>query len=128
MPYDGGELKPLVIGEKSKGRGIKADCPIGCHMQFIGGVEGCFSFGDRGKDFDRLLKRHHGEGTFAGEYFTGTLVSITSNSAYFEDTVKALKDRDFQLLASQKGAHGNYKMLLYGRGFTLPKPEKKEKE
>lgn len=112
-------IRPLITTQE----------PMGCHLQAIGGVDGCFSFKSGADQFDRLLERNHGQGDgFRGEYFTGTIVSISDDSPQFAATVKELKSRGFKLLGTQSGAHGSYKMCLYGKGFTLPaKKTKKEK-
>lgn len=114
MPV-GSAIKPL----------ISADCHTGCHLQAIESVGGCFSWPEGVKEFDRLLKRNHGEGTFEELHFTGTIVSFQrENTNWYKQTVEELKKRDFVLLGTQKGAHGSYKMELWGQGFTLPKREK----
>lgn len=99
----------------------------GCHLQAISGVDGAFSMPSSAKTFDELCKQGHGKGDgYRGQYITGTIVSVTvghpcSNA---EETLAGLKKRGFKLLGIQDGAHGSYKMHLYGLGFTLPKEKK----
>lgn len=114
MPYEK-EVKPLIT----------ANAPLGCHLNSINSVGGCFKWGGGAKQFDALLKRDHGEGAFCGEYFTATIVSIDISD---KDTVAELTKRGFELLGTQKGAHGAYKMGLYGKGFDLPKAKKRVKK
>lgn len=99
--------------------------PMGCHLQAINGVQGVFAWPAGAAEFDRLLTHGHGKGPFKGLHFTGTIVSIQTNSGdLYEKTVEELKKRGFQLLGTQPGAHGAYKMELWGEGFTLPEKEK----
>ena len=96
---------------------VMANTPLGCHLQAINSVAGIFDYG-RIADFDILLKRGHGVGIYNGVYFTGTICSVASNSS--AKTFDELEKRGFVILGTQPGAHGNYKMVLYGLGFTLP--------
>ena len=112
-------VNPLRNWGKDKAA-LEVSEPIGCHLQAIAGVGGCFGYG-AGAAFDALLKQHHGAGkpsTFHGEYFTATIVSIRIPD---ETTVKELENRGFKLLGIQDGAHGNYEMALYGKGFKEKK-------
>lgn len=108
----------MEINEKAENSKLTVTEPIGCHLQTIGGVAGSFNIPSCSGHFDALLKRDHGQGNgFRGAYFNATIVSI-----YLPDAVteKALRERGFELLGTQKGAHGDYLMGLFGQGFTLP--------
>jgi hypothetical protein len=128
MPYQGLDINPLENDPESK-EPIKLDvnCPVGCHLQTINGVGGALNMPSALAMFDKLLKRGHGEGvTYAGMHFTGTLVSFSDN-CNCKQTIEILEERGFKYMGSQPGAHGSYRMLLYGLGFTLPGEEKDKK-
>jgi hypothetical protein len=116
----GKAVRPLQVHE-----------PVGCHLQAISNVGGCFNWGGGGEEFDRLMQRNHGVGhdnkdadpedyQYLGRHFTATIVSIRYGQ---EGTQKELKKRGFVLLGIQPGAHGGYKMELWGHGFTIPAKE-----
>src|SRR5271157_1751085 len=109
MPTQDSEgVKPLITTHE----------PCGCHLQVIKQVGGCFGWPSGADSFDKLLVQNHGQGDgYKGQYFTGTIVSFRDEDA---KTVTELKKRGFIHLGTQDGAHGSYKMLLYGKGFTLP--------
>lgn len=112
MPYDE-KIEPLITTHE----------PFGCHCQAISSVGGCFNFPAGAKAFDDLLKRNHGRGDgYKGQYFTGTLVSIYEDKKTEAELIK----RGFKLLGIQAGAHGTYRMMLYGLGFKLPNEKKEE--
>lgn len=103
---------------------LKCSNPIGCHLDAIDGVGNCF-FSQEGIDeFNALMKKEHGLGfDFKGKYTTGTIVSVGDNLSAFTYIVRQLTKRGFKLLGTQPGAHpenGEYKMYLFGRGFTRP--------
>jgi hypothetical protein len=125
MPYQGGDVPPLNIVPKAE-PAITTNEPFGCHLQSINGVGGSLTTPAMKAAFDALLKQNHGQGNgYKGQYFTGTIVSFATNCPSFKATVEALKERGFKHLGTQKGAHGTYKMVLYGLGFELPSEEKK---
>ncbi len=106
---------------------------LGCHLQLIGSVGGCFEWPTGAAAFDALLVRGHGRGTYSGTHFTGTLVSISDfgepeTCRSFLKTKAELEKRDFKLVLVQEGAHprasGEHKMYLY---FRPEPPVKKEK-
>lgn len=112
---EGGVIPPL---------GITPFEPLGCHLQAIYGVA---DWNGLWSEFDSLLKRNHGKteqdvnnGSCLGGYFTGCVVSVRDNQPKVQ---AALKERGFVLLGTQDGAHGTYKMELWGQGFTLPQRE-----
>src|ERR1700758_3996600 len=114
MPYEE-IVRPLELKE-----------PIGCHLQAIGSVGGCFEWGNGAAEFDKYLKRNHGLGNgYRGAYFTGTIVSI-SDSPYYDRTREELKKRGFIHLATQPGAHGAYKMQLWSLGLEPVAQPKEE--
>jgi hypothetical protein len=114
LPYNN-KIDPLITTHD----------PIGCHLQAIYSVAGCFDIVTGAKAFDTLLEHNHGSGVFGGAHFTGTIVSIRLPD---EKTIAALEKRGFKLLGTQEGAHGDYEMALYGLGFTLPRTKKGKKE
>lgn len=112
MPY-GNKVDPLITTHE----------PCGCHLQAISSVNGCFSIASSAASFDKLLEPNHNQGDgYKGAYFTGTIVSIADygGDSLYTSTSKELEKRGFQLLGTQPGAHGTYKMRLWGKGFTLP--------
>jgi hypothetical protein len=121
MAYAGKKMPPLVIDREAKVSTMTTTEPCGCHLQSIGGVGGFAAYPSGGNSLKALLKQKHGQGDgYKGQYFTATICSINENAA----DEKALVELGFKLLGTQKGAHGDYKMRLYGIGFALPSEEK----
>lgn len=100
---------------------LRCSNPIGCHLQAINNVSNLIFNRKAIKEFDALQKPFHGLGEdFKGEWFTGSILSIGDNLPHFKAAKHFLEERGFQVLGTQHGAHGDYKMYLFGKGFTLP--------
>ena len=117
MPTLGTDIEPLFQVKQLHG----------CHIQTIKNVGGLLSLGEHLATFKALLQQGHHQGDgYKGIYITGTVVSIADHSGYdYPGTTKILKELGFIELGVQQGAHGDYKMHLWGHGFTLPKGESK---
>ena len=108
-PTTNGEVKEMAFTQEEH---------MGCHLQAIGGVGPTLTMASGRAQLEKLLERNHGMGNgYKGQYFTASIVSIRAENAADR---AVLEELGFKLLGIQQGAHGTYKMALYGKGFELP--------
>ena len=102
----------------------------GCSLQFIRAIYEIGSSNDyelsRCKNFDTLCQGKGTKGPFMGRYITASLCSVAHKDSgysapYYDKVVSFLNSKGWKLLGKFPGAHGNYKMELWGSpSFTLP--------